>query len=131
MKMKPEINLITIWTENIEGMKVFYDKILGFPIINDLGEYVEFENEGVRFAICMRSVMYPYSDKFKEKAGGQNFELAFPCGSAEELDNTYTALLEKGVTGIHEPENMPWKQRTALFADPDGNIHELFTELRS
>ncbi len=49
--MNPKISLITIWTENIEGMKVFYDEILGFPIINDLGEYVEFENEGVR-SVC-------------------------------------------------------------------------------
>jgi lactoylglutathione lyase len=37
--VKPEINLITIWTEKIEEMKIFYNEILGFPIINDLGEY--------------------------------------------------------------------------------------------
>jgi catechol 2,3-dioxygenase-like lactoylglutathione lyase family enzyme len=127
--MKPEINLITIWTEDIEAMKDFYSGILGFEIINDLGEYVEFENSGVRFAVCVRSVMYPYSDEFRERASGQNFELAFPCGSVEELDADYRMLMEKGVKGIHEPENMPWKQRTALFADPEGNIHELFTEL--
>lgn len=127
--MKPVISLITIWTENIEEMKVFYNEILGFPVINDLGEYAEFDNNGVRFALCLRSVMYPYSDKFREKASGQKFELAFPCGSVEELDADYRMLMEKGVPGIHEPENMPWNQRTALFADPDGNIHELFTEL--
>jgi catechol 2,3-dioxygenase-like lactoylglutathione lyase family enzyme len=127
--MIPTISLLTIWTENIEEMKGFYNEVLGFPIINDLGEYVEFENEGVRIAICMRSVMYPYSEKFTDKAAGQNFELAFPCGSVDELDADYTMLLKKGVKAIHEPENMPWRQRTALFADPNGNIHELFTEL--
>ena len=46
--MKPEISLITIWTENIEEMKVFYNEIRGFPIINDLGEYaLEAENRSV------------------------------------------------------------------------------------
>jgi lactoylglutathione lyase len=129
--MLPEIKLITIWTDNIDKMKSFYNEILGFRIKNDLGEYVEFENKGVRFAICNRSVMYSYSEEFKEKSTGQGLELAFPCESIRELDETYKILIDKGVQGIHEPENMPWNQRTALFADPDGNIHEIFTELKS
>ena len=127
--MLEEINLITIWTDKIEAMKVFYNEILGFKVKNDLGEYVEFQNKGVRFAICKRSVMHDYSDIFKEKNAGQGFELAFPCDSVKELDKTYETLLSKGVKGIHEPKNMPWNQRTALFSDPDGNIHEIFTEL--
>ena len=127
--MLAEINLITIWTDKIERMKVFYNEILGFKVKNDLGEYVEFQNKGVRLAICKRSVMHDYSDTFKEKNTGQGFELAFPCDSVKELDKTYEELLSKGVKGIHEPKNMPWNQRTALFSDPDGNIHEIFTEL--
>lgn len=127
--MRAEISLITIWTENIEAMKTFYSETLGFKLKNDLGEYIEFENKGVRFAICNRSVMYDYSDLFKEKHRGQGFELAFPCDSVEELDKTYKTLISKGAKGIHEPKNMPWNQRTALFADPDGNIHEIFTVL--
>jgi catechol 2,3-dioxygenase-like lactoylglutathione lyase family enzyme len=106
--MKAEISLVTIWTDNIESMKTFYNETLGFKIINDLGEYVEFQNTGVRFAICKRSVMYNYSDAFKEKHSGQGFELAFPCDSIEELDRTYEKLISNGVKGIHKPENMPW-----------------------
>ena len=127
--MLAEIKLVTIWTDNIAEMKTFYSDILGFKIINNLGDYIEFQNEGVRFAVCSRKVMYSYSEAFKEKAAGQSFELAFPCSSVEDLNDTYSELLNKGVQGIHEPENMPWNQRTALFADPDGNIHEIFTEL--
>lgn len=127
--MKSRISLVTIWTDHIEQMKVFYNNVLGFEIKDDLGEYVEFENEGVRFAICMRSVMYPYTEKYKEKSVGQSFELAFPCESVDDLDESYIKLLESGAVGIQEPKNMPWHQRTALFSDPDGNIHELFTEL--
>ena len=55
--MKAKINLVTIWTNNIDKMKNFYNQVLGFKIKNDLGNYVEFENEGVRFAICMRDVI--------------------------------------------------------------------------
>jgi len=127
--MRAEINLVTIWTDNIENMKAFYSETMGFKIINDLGDYVEFENTGVRFAICNRSVMFEYSDLFKVRSSGQGFELAFPCDSVEELDESYRTLIRNGAKGIHEPQNMPWRQRTALFADPDGNIHEIFTEL--
>lgn len=127
--MKAKIDLITIWTNNIEKMKGFYSNILGFNIKNDLGSYVEFDNDGVRFAICTRDVMYNYSEEYTNKANGQAFELAFPCDSPEDVDKTYSILVEKGVVPIHEPKDMPWNQRTALFSDPDGNIHEIYAEL--
>ncbi|MGL4107442.1 VOC family protein [Clostridium sp. LP20] len=128
--MKAEINLITIWTEDIDRMKEFYNKVLGFKIINDLGNYVEFENSGARFAICKREVMHNYSKEYEKKAVGQGFELAFPCESTSDVDKSFKELIEKGATFIKEPQDMPWNQRTALFADPDGNIHEIFSEIK-
>ncbi len=127
--MKPVINLITIWTDDISKMKIFYNEVLGFKIKNDLGNYVEFENNGVRFAICLRNVMYDYSSEYTKKTVGQGFELAFPCESPDDVDKTFNRLIDMGATPIHKPQNMPWNQRTALFADPDGNIHEIFAEL--
>ena len=127
--MQAVINLITIWTDNIERMKAFYENVMGFKVKTELNTYVEFYNEGVRFAICERQVMHEYSDAFKLMRTGQAFELAFPCKSVEELDKTYKDLIDKGAVEVHKPQNMPWNQRTALFADPDGNIHEIFCEL--
>lgn len=127
--MKAQINLITIWTNEIEKMKKFYHQVLGFNIKNDLGNYVEFENDGVRFAICTRDVMYGYSGEYKKESFGQTFELAFPCESPKDVDESFNELMAKGATSIHEPQDMPWNQRTALFADPDGNIHEIFAEI--
>ena len=127
--MKAKINLVTIWTNNIDKMKNFYNQVLGFKIKNDLGNYVEFENEGVRFAICTRDVMYVYNNEYEKAVIGQVFELAFPCENPNDVDESFTHLIAKGATPIHKPQDMPWRQRTALFADPDGNIHELFAEI--
>jgi catechol 2,3-dioxygenase-like lactoylglutathione lyase family enzyme len=127
--MKPEINLITIWTDEIEQMKSFYNQVLGFKVENDLGNYVEFKNDGVRFAICLRNVMYGYSNEYSKKSVGQSCELAFPCENPSDVDKTFKQLIEMGAIPIHEPQDMPWNQRTALFADPDGNIHEIFAEI--
>lgn len=127
--MKAEINLITIWTDNMEAMKRFYQETLGFTIQTDLGQYVEFNSSGVRFSLCERQVMYEYSGQYQEKAVGQAFELAFPCESPADVDASFERLVAMGATPIHAPQNMPWQQRTALFADPDGNIHEIFAAL--
>ena len=128
--MKAQISLITIWTNDIDTMKVFYNTVLGFRIENDLGSYVEFENNGVRFAICTRDVMYDYSSEYRKESSGQGFELAFPCESPNDVDESFNTLISKGATSVHEPQDMPWNQRTALFADPDGNIHEIFAEIK-
>lgn len=127
--MKAQINLITIWTDDIDKMRNFYNHVLGFKITADLGNYVEFENDGVRFAICLREVMYDYSSEYEKKPSGQAFELAFPCEGPEDVDETFTMLVSRGATPIHQPQNMSWNHRTALFADPDGNIHEILTRL--
>jgi lactoylglutathione lyase len=127
--MKAQINLITIWTNTIDRMKYFYNHVLGFKIINELDTYVEFENEGVRFSICTRDAMFDYSDVYRKESKGQAFELAFPCESPTDVDESFKILIAKGAVCVHEPQDMPWNQRTALFADPDGNIHEIFAEI--
>ena len=82
--MQAKISLVTIWTNEIEIMKKFYTEVLRFQVKSDLGEYVEFHNEGVRFAICERKVMYDYGSEFKLDGSGQKFELAFPCKERED-----------------------------------------------
>lgn len=108
----------------MDDMKHFYHDILGFEIMRDLDYFVEFENEGVRFGLCMREVMYDYSKALREPGYGQKFELTFSCESPEDVDETYENLIKKGVKGIMTPRDISDK-RMALFSDPDGNIHRL------
>lgn len=125
----PRVALITVWTDDVDRMKRFYRDVLGFPVKNDLGEYVELESTGVRFAICRRGIMADHSVEFTKPANGQAFELAFPCEEPAQVDEAFKRMTELGATAIASPQDMPWGQRTALFADPDGNIHEVFAPL--
>lgn len=61
---------------------------------------------------------------------GQAFELAFPCENPNDVDESFEKLISMGAREVHKPEDMPWNQRTALFADPDGNIHEIFADIK-
>lgn len=114
----------------MESMKEFYNRVLGFKLENDLGRYVEFKNEGTRFAICTREVMYEYSNEYKKQSTAQSFELAFRCKDVSDLNRSYEHIISNGGTPVQKPRDMPWNQRTALFSDPDGNIHEIFTEIQ-
>ena len=129
--MQARIALITILTDDVAALKQFYGDALGFAIENDSGQYVEFVSEGVRFAVCARSVMAEATGdaSFGAATTGHAFELAFPCEGPAEVDAAYARLLEQGATGVKAPADMPWGQRTAFFADPDGNVHEIFAEL--
>jgi len=129
--MKPKIALITILAGDVTKMVQFYREVLGFAVELDSGQYVEFQSEGVRFAICDRSVLENTTGhpSYKESHRGHTFELAFPVDSPAAVDTAYAEITARGATPIKAPANMPWGQRTAFFADPEGNIHELFAGL--
>ena len=104
--MLNQIALITIVTDDVPRLAAFYREVLGFAVKTDMGGYVEFHNDGVRFAICTRSIL-------REASGHAS----------------YAEAVAQGATPVHTPADMPWGQRTAMFADPDGNIHEFFADL--
>ncbi|WP_119068410.1 VOC family protein [Aggregatilinea lenta] len=132
--MQAKIALITVLTDDTPLMLRFYRDVLGFQPQGEVDEanpgYVEFAHEGVRFSLCSRSIMQQATGdpSFDVPRGGQALELAFPCDSYDDVDATYAALVAQGATPVKGPSLMPWGQRTAFFADPEGNIHEIFAD---
>lgn len=125
----PRIGLITVLADDVDAMKAFYGGVLGFDVLEDLGNYVEFRSEGVRFAVCARETMQTHTDhpSYRDSARGQRFELAFPAGTPEDVDELYGMLVERGAEAVKPPETMPWGRRTAFIEDPEGNIHEVYS----
>ncbi len=123
-----QINMLAVFTDRLDELKRFYTEALGFEVSEDLGKYVEFGGQPVRFSLCERSVMQETvgDAAFEVPAAGSVFELAFECASREELDERYNGLLEAGAREVKRPSVMPWGQYAGFFADPDGNVHELF-----
>jgi lactoylglutathione lyase len=128
--MNSNIALITILTDDVNRMLNFYSNVLNFKVKNHSDDYVELENDSVRFAICSRKIMFDLTgyESFNKASNGQSFELAIPMESKEAVDKTYYEIISNGAQSVKEPSNMPWGQRTAFFADPDGNVHEIFAD---
>jgi catechol 2,3-dioxygenase-like lactoylglutathione lyase family enzyme len=127
--MLNRIGLVTIVTRNFSEMKAFYNDVLGFECIEELEGYVEYNNKGVRFAITTDQVMYEatYHPSYQIDKKGQRFELAFPLPDPEAVGVAYDEIVEMGALPVSAPVMMPWGRMTAFFADPDGNIHELYS----
>ena len=51
------------------------------------------------------------------------------CLGVEDVDASYAALREKGVAFLKPPKDQAWGRRTAYFADPEGNLWELWHPL--
>ena len=126
-----QINMLGLFTDRLAAMRSFYRDVLGMEVRDDRGQYVEFTGQGVRVAICERAVMQGLglSDSFYTPPTGHVFSLAFACDSTEEVDSELARLVAAGAAEIQGGTRMPWGQYTAFFADPDGHVHELFTQL--
>jgi uncharacterized glyoxalase superfamily protein PhnB len=66
-------------------------------------------------------------ESYREERGSHAFELAFPVGGPDDVDRVYDELMAGGASPIKGPEMMPWGRKTAFIADPDGNIHEIYS----
>lgn len=123
-----QINMIGLFTDKFEAMRDFYRDVLGFEILDELPQFVEFGGQPVRFALCDRQVMKETTgyEGYQQPATGTPFEMAFECASREDLEKQFAELLAKGAKLVKEPAEMPWGQYAGFFADPDGHVHELF-----
>lgn len=127
--MRIKLEGITVLSDDVSRLTRFYRDVIGFHTVVEEGHYTEFENSGVRFAICSKSLMAENTNghhSYMEEHRGQAFELNFQCESPEAVRETYRDLVSKGATPITEPQSMSWGHTTGFFADPDGNIHSLF-----
>lgn len=130
--MEARIDLLTVLTDNVPRLVAFYRDVLGMKVRDgqdESGDYVEFEHTGVRFAICARKVLRQVTGdaSYDQGHAGHCFELAFPVDIPGDVDREFIRLVEAGAKGVKEPGDTPWGQYAAFFADPDGNIHEIFS----
>lgn len=130
-EMRVKLEGITVLSNDVLGLARFYREVIGFTIVIEEDHYVEFENSGVRFAICSKPLMADNTNghpSFKEIHSGQAFELNFQCESTQVAHELYRDFVSKGATPIAEPVTKSWGHTTGFFADPEGNIHSIFAE---
>jgi len=61
----------------------------------------------------------PIHGRPQRPATGHRIEL---CVYVDDVDATYERALAEGYEQVAAPVDMPWGERTAWIADPDGNL---------
>ena len=126
-----KFDLIGIFVEDINIMVDFYEKVIGLEIDwNGEGPYAEFNHDGIRFSMYSRREL-PHllgqTPDFPQKLNG-TFELAINVGEPENVDIKFRELVSKGGKPVYPPRDEPWKMRSAMISDPEGNLIEIASD---
>jgi catechol 2,3-dioxygenase-like lactoylglutathione lyase family enzyme len=118
------ISAITLFVEDLDSTKQFYQDVFGLP--------VRFEDEN--------SAVFTFGDTMVNLLSTSAApELIEPAAVAdrhagsrmvltigvEDVDALCAELTERGVELLNGPMDRPWGIRTASFADPAGHIWEI------
>ena len=126
--MKTRFNLIGLFVRDLERMVSFYKEVIGIDIDWDgQGPYAEFQHEGIRFAMFERKKLprvLGLKPSFPTGING-TFELSINVGESHKVDEAYQRLVASGAKPIYPPRDEPWKMRSAMIADPEGNLIEI------
>lgn len=129
--MKTKFNMIGLFVSDLPTMVTFYKDVIGIEIEwNGEGPYAEFKHEGIRFALYERKMLPQLLGQTPDFTNNLNgtFELAINVGSPETVDKEYKRIISRGGKSVYGPRNEPWKMRSAMIADPDGNLIEIASD---
>ncbi len=122
-----QLGYVIVLCDDIDRMKRFYRDLFSFPVDSETEESL---------ALCVGSVLLGLRKRTRSydgRGGGSEspgLQLAFPVSPAE-VDECYKVLLAKGVPILDPPADQPRGHRTVYFADPEGNILEVYAEIGS
>jgi len=129
--MGTNFNMICLFAGNLKAMVTFYRKVLGLEIDwNGEGPYAEFKHKGTRFAMYERSKLPELLGREPAYPKGLNgsFELSINVGSKENVDAFFENVTKLGAKEIYGPRDEPWNLRSAMIADPEGNMIEIASD---
>ena len=115
---------ITLFTENLEQAKEFYQNVFGLPV-----DYEDSNSAVFKFGDTLVNLLkITEANELIEPAKVANREsgarYVFTI-SVDDVDAMCTELVSRGVKLLNGPMDRPWGIRTASFMDPAGHIWEI------
>lgn len=123
-----KFNMIGLFVADLKRMVSFYRDVLDMEIDwNGEDSYAEFKHEGIRFAMFERAMLPGLLGQEPGYPDGLNgtFELAINVGEPNNVDSFFQHVTGLGAAAIYSPRDEPWKMRSAMVADPEGNLIEI------
>ncbi len=118
------IYAITLFVEDFDATKQFYQTIFDLPIVFEDGNSVvfKFESNLINLLKISEADALIQPAKVASHSAGSRFVFTL---QVEDVDATCKKLIERGVELLNGPVDRPWGIRTASFKDPGGYIWEI------
>jgi len=117
-------------TDDVEKLAAFYADLLGVAVtLNEY--YVEVPAGAISVGFSKRRFSeYRESPAVCSGRRPQRGESLLDF-QADSVDAEYERIAELGVTWLMPPTTQPWGCRAMIFADPDGNLVNVFSRCRT
>ncbi len=120
-----QLSYVIVLCDDIDRMKTFYRDLFSFPVDSETDESLALRAGSVLLALRKRTRNYDGRSGGPDSPGVQ---LAFLVSPAE-VDECYKLLIDRGVQILDQPTDQPRGHRTVYFADPEGNVLEVYAEI--
>lgn len=118
------IGAITLFVEDLEAAKSFYQDAFGLPVMftDDNSAVFDFGNTVINLRALSSASKPIRPAAVAGRAAGSRLQLTT---DVDDVDAMCFELATRGVTLLNGPMNRPWGIRTASFVDPGGHIWEI------
>jgi lactoylglutathione lyase len=118
------ISAITLFVEDLEAAKRFYQEVFRLPITyeDDASAVFDFGNTIINLLTTTAAHELIAPDEVAARGAGSRLQLTI---TVDDVDAMCSELAKRGVELLNGPMDRPWGIRTASFRDPGGHIWEI------
>ena len=122
------VDFITLFTEDLERSKAFYQDVFGLRLIfeDENSAVFRFANTGINVLRTEAADELVSPGAVADRNAGARH--VFTIG-VDDIDAVCAELAAHRVELLNGPMNRPWGVRTASFTDPGGHIWEVAQEV--
>ena len=118
------IGAITLFVEDLEAAKRFYQDVFGLPVMfeDDDSAVFAFGNTMINLLKTGAAVELVEPATVAPREAGSRLQLTI---DVDDVDAMCAELVRRGAKLLNGPMDRPWGVRTASFVDPGGHIWEI------
>ena len=124
----PSLTHACIVTDDVERLRDFYALVLGRGPTRSHDGYVEFATEAAALSIYSRERLEPYAPGAIAPRTNRSVMIEIEVA---DVDSEYARLRAHPIEWVKPPSTQPWGNRSIYFRDPDGDLVNLYTRVRT
>lgn len=128
MPVPNALEVVTLFVDDIERAKIFYQKIFEPEVIYQDAVSCVLRFGGTAINLLQISEASPLTDPVPVAPSASGARVLLTI-KVSDVDAICAVLRDRGVRPLNGPIDRPWGRRTAAFSDPSGHVWEVAQDL--